>query len=210
MHAFGDEAKNRSVWGLIGVSPFNRRPYWDKRLEDEASDKQVSAQAAISCAVKAGVAESFSQFFGTEAEEDKKKKRKHHKIRASEAFGKFGAHATGPEFEAAAAAAEAAEAEEAEARATKRQKRADERERKRANDARDADAFYARMRDVDFDFGRFADGKKPGLVTVRVMKVVLVHKMGQNEKSVDDLKKRADVLQMFQQKLALLHSDEEA
>ena len=75
-------------------------------LEDEASDKQVSAQAAISCAVKAGVTESFSQFFGTEAEEDKKKKRKHHKIRASEAFGKFGSHATGPEFEAAAAAAE--------------------------------------------------------------------------------------------------------
>ena len=85
-----------------------------------------------------------------------------------------------------------------------------ERERKRANDAREADAFYARMSDVDFDFRRFADGKKPGLVTVRVMKVVLVHKMGQNEKSVDDLKKRADVLQMFQQKLALLHSDEEA
>ena len=46
---------------------------------------------------------------------------------------------------------------------------------------------------------------KPGLTTLRAMEVVLVHKLGQNKKKVDDLKKRADVLVLFQEKLALLH-----
>ena len=61
------------------------------------------------------------------------------------------------------------------------------------------------MRIADFDIARFADGKTPGLTTVRAMKLVLVHKLGQNKKKVDDLKKRADVLALFQEKLALLH-----
>ena len=183
----------------------HRKPYWDKKLADEACSKEQVASIAISDAVRIGVKESFSQFFETEAEEDKKKKRAHHKIRASDAFVNYGAHATGPEFEAAAGAAEAKEAEAEEEKERKRQKRASEREQKLAHDAADAAALYDRMRIAGFDIAQFADGKKPGLTTLRAMKVVLVHKLGQNKKKVDDLKKRADVLALFQEKLALLH-----
>ena len=159
----------------------------------------------MSDAVRAGVNESFEHFFGTEAEEDKKKKRSRHKIRAGDAFGKYGGHATGPEFEAAAAEAETAEAEVEAEKERKRQKRADKRELKRAADAHDADSFYARMRDAGFDFSRFADGKKPGLTTVRAMKVVLVHKLGKDENKIDALKKRADVLALFKEMITPLH-----
>ena len=38
------------------------------------------------------------------------------------------------------------------------------------------------------------------------MKLVLIHKMGESGKKVGDLKKRAEVLQLFQMKLAPLHT----
>lgn len=36
MEAIGDVTKNAEIWGIIGVCPFNLRPYWDlKALEDQ-------------------------------------------------------------------------------------------------------------------------------------------------------------------------------
>ena len=121
--AFGNEAKNRAVWGYIGICPFDRRPYWDKRLKDEAAEAKKDAKSAAKKSAPEGVRGIFESFFGTESEADKQKQRKSHRVRATTVFTKFGGGVTSTEAEAAAKEI-ASEEGRAAAAAEKRQARA--------------------------------------------------------------------------------------
>ena len=91
------------------------------------------------------------------------------------------------------------------AAAEKRQARENAKELKLAQDIEDAGKLYKCMEAVGFYIQQFKDGQQPAILTLRPMIILLVHKMGFGDYKKLNGKKREEVLNLFQERVARLY-----